>query len=450
MIWRLFYLPLLLAAAFVSQASAQTPIQPGTIQGDLQAPFDCYVVELPAGSMWELTMDSSVFDTYLIVGRGTDCTVMQIDSTNDDGGSGRNARARFVSGGGTYLIAARGYATGAKGAYALTLAAGTRGGKTLPAGIEMPAFLKDASPASASTSPTPKNTTYRARMQFQDCTGACPMMVVVPTGSFMMGSGAAEEGRQGDEGPRHLVTVRNLFAIGKYEVTFDEWDACVAGGGCPAQPADQGWGRGKRPVMMVSWIDANRYVAWLTGKTGAQYFLPSEAEWEYAARAGTQTPWSTGTAIISDDANILNQFARTVPVGGFPANAWGLHDVHGNVAEWVRDCYDIGYFGMPTDGGAQITPGCRERGVRGGSMIQSALPPDVRSARREHPVPQRSKRQASGFASRGRCEPPRCADADGGIFVCRRRTDPARCAARAAGPRDARRHRRAWRRRPAL
>ena len=128
--------------------------------------------------------------------------------------------------------------------------------------------------------------------EFDDCGGAgwCPRMVVLPAGSFTMGSPSSEKGRERDEGPQHVVTIPRPFAVGKYEVTFEEWDACVRGGGCPHRLGDKGWGRGRRPVINVSWKDAQDYVRWLSRETGKEYRLLTEAEWEYAARAGTTGP----------------------------------------------------------------------------------------------------------------------------------------------------------------
>jgi formylglycine-generating enzyme required for sulfatase activity len=192
------------------------------------------------------------------------------------------------------------------------------------------------------------------------------------------------------------VTFAHAFAIGVDEVTFDEWDACVADKQCDAI-ADEGWGRGKRPVINVSKSQARRYVAWLSDKTDHAYFLPSESEWEYAARAGTDTPWNTGDALIGDDANILNTFKRSVPVGSFPPNAFGLHDVYGNVAEWVQDCGDVGYFGVPTDGGAATAPADKCSSViRGGHWNSS--PVKARSAFRQRlPMGNVSGGNAAGF-----------------------------------------------------
>jgi len=155
----------------------------------------------------------------------------------------------------------------------------------------------------------------------------------------------------------------------------------VSAGGCTYTPNDQGWGRGRRPVVNVSWNDAQAYVAWLSQKTGQRYALPSEAEWEYAARAGANTPWQTGNAILTDDANILNVFARTVPVGAYAPNAFGLHDVHGNVSEWTLDCLDTGYLGVPNDGSAATSGNCAEQRLNRGGNYESA-PNGVRFAYR--------------------------------------------------------------------
>jgi formylglycine-generating enzyme required for sulfatase activity len=217
---------------------------------------------------------------------------------------------------------------------------------------------------------------------FRDCP-ECPEMVVVPAGEFLMGSPDNEEGRQRDEGPRRVVRIAKPFAIGRYEVTFNEWDACVADGGCGGhRPYDWGWGRGKQPVINVSWYDAQAYVRWLSGKTGSEYRLPTEAEWEYAARAGTRTPFWTGARDSILRANYDGDHAygkygkgehreRTVPVdaAGFPANPFGLYHVHGNVLEWVEDCHHGSYQTAPANGDAWIEENCPHRVQRGGPSI---------------------------------------------------------------------------------
>ncbi len=225
---------------------------------------------------------------------------------------------------------------------------------------------------------------------FRDC-AECPEMVVVAGGSYKMGSPGGEAARSADEGPRHRVTMPKPIAVGKYEVTFGEWDACVAGGGCnDYRPRDRGWGRGRRPVMNVSWEDAKAYVEWLSGKTGKRYRLLSESEWEYVARAGTTGPFHFGSTISTAQANYNGDYSygsgskgvdrgKTVPVGSFQANGFGLHDVHGNVWEWVEDCWHGDYSGAPADGSAWTSGGdCGSRVLRGGSWIN--LPWFLRSA----------------------------------------------------------------------
>ncbi|MBN8454295.1 formylglycine-generating enzyme family protein [Accumulibacter sp.] len=196
-------------------------------------------------------------------------------------------------------------------------------------------------------------------------------MVVVRAGSFPMGSPESEPGRGNDEGPQHTVTVAQPFAVGKYEVTFDEWDACVAAGGCQHTPGDELWGRDRRPVVNVSWNDAQAYVSWLTRKTGKGYRLLSEAEWEYAARARSTTayPWGHDKGTIR--ANFRYSGSQwsdrlTAPVGSFAPNGFGLYDMIGNVWEWTQDCWNGSYQGAPSDGLAWLTGDCGRRVVRGG------------------------------------------------------------------------------------
>ncbi len=225
---------------------------------------------------------------------------------------------------------------------------------------------------------------------FQDCTD-CPEMLVVPAGTFMMGSPADEAERLDNEGPQHRVTIARPFAIGRYEVTFDQWDECVADGGCDHRPDDEGWGRGQRPVIYVNLHDVRQYTDWLSQKTGETYRLPSEAEWEYAARAGTTTPFHFGSTISPAQANYNGNFTygggpegadrqQTLPAGSFPANGFGLHDVHGNAWEWVQDCSFVGYDGAPTDGTAWRTANCEMHVIRSGSSHYG--PGLVRSASR--------------------------------------------------------------------
>jgi formylglycine-generating enzyme required for sulfatase activity len=237
---------------------------------------------------------------------------------------------------------------------------------------------------------------------FRDCPN-CPEMVTLPAGEFLMGSAESERGRGKDEGPQHKVTFAKPFAAGKFEVTFAEWDACVADGGCTQKPSDETWGRGRHPVINVSWQDATEFAAWLSKKTGKPYRLLSEAEWEYAARGQTKatgsTPFSTGATINYQQANYDANFTyngsppglyrqRTVDVGSLPHNAFGLHEMHGNVWEWVQDCYKPSYEGAPDDGSAVITKDCNLHILRGGawnyypkllrSAYRYATAPDVR------------------------------------------------------------------------
>ncbi len=223
----------------------------------------------------------------------------------------------------------------------------------------------------------------RAGRVFRDCE-RCPEMVVVPAGSFMMGSPAGEVSRHDDEGPQRRVKIAKPFAVGKYEVMFSEWDACVASGGCDGyRPDDRVWGRGQRPVVKVSWKDAQAYVGWLSRKTGKAYRLLTESEWEYAARAGTRTRYSWGDLLGRNRANCRGcgspwDGRRTAPTGSFAANGFGLHDMHGNVWEWVEDCWHDSYEGAPSDGRAWTGGYCGQRVVRGGSWNLS--PGNLRSA----------------------------------------------------------------------
>ena len=219
---------------------------------------------------------------------------------------------------------------------------------------------------------------------FRDC-GRCPLMVVIPSGTFLMGSMDDEEWRDSDEGPHFSVTFGRPFAIGKYEVTFKEWNACVDAGECRHRPDDHGWGTGDRPVINVSWEDAQSYLGWLNRLTNETYRLPSEAEWEYAARADEETRYSFGEKIGKNKANCRDShcddnFAKTSPVGSFPPNAFGLHDVHGNVWEWTADSWQAGYWETPSDGSSWNSSEETKRVVRGGSWSSGSE--DLRSANR--------------------------------------------------------------------
>lgn len=192
----------------------------------------------------------------------------------------------------------------------------------------------------------------------RDC-DVCPWLVVLPAGGFTMGTADDEPELDQNELPRRRVRVGS-FAIGQFEVTFEQWDACVAAGACRPIDNDEGWGRASRPVIHTRWDDAQAFVAWLSKRTGRHYRLPSEAEWEYAARAGTSTPFGLGERIEPSQANFAGGFTyngshrgvdrqQTLPVGSFPPNAWGLHDLHGNALEWVQDCWHDNYERAPRD-----------------------------------------------------------------------------------------------------
>jgi formylglycine-generating enzyme required for sulfatase activity len=211
---------------------------------------------------------------------------------------------------------------------------------------------------------------------FKDCR-ECPEMVIVPAGSFMMGSPESEPDRSRGEGPQHKVTIPKPFAAGKFTVTFSEWDACLAGGGCGRnKPDDRGWGRGDRPVINITWEEAQAYVKWLRAKTGKTYRLMTEAEFEYTARAGTTTPFWWGSSIAPDRANyndsaspyINSSVGTTLPVQSFKPNPWGLYQVHGNIWTWTEDCYEDSYKDAPTDGSAKTALDCARRSLRGGSF----------------------------------------------------------------------------------
>ena len=182
-----------------------------------------------------------------------------------------------------------------------------------------------------------------------------PEMVVIPAGRFWMGSPDPDGVGFSEAKPLHSVSIES-FGLSKYEVTFEEYDAFTDATG-RERVHDAGWGRGRRPVINVSWQDAVAYTQWLSSQTGENYRLPSEAEWEYAARAGSTTKYSWGNAIGVNRANCNDcgsqwDDKKTAPVGSFSANRWGVHDMHGNVLEWVQDCWNSNYRGAPTDGSA--------------------------------------------------------------------------------------------------
>jgi formylglycine-generating enzyme required for sulfatase activity len=263
--------------------------------------------------------------------------------------------------------------------------------------------------------PSPSNDTplspereaaLRPRDSFKEC-ATCPQMVMVPAGNFTIGSPDDEPGRNADEN-EVPITIAHPFAVGKNAVTFDEWDACTAGGGCNAYvPNDAGWGRGRMPVINVSWQDAKAYVAWLSQKTEKAYRLLSEAEREYVTRAGTTTPFWWGSSITPKQANYNSSYlyqgggskgayaAQTVPVESFAPNPWGLYQVHGNVWEWTEDCWNDSNRGSLDNGAAQTRNlDCDRHVVRGGSWYDS--PVFLRSASRGN-YPSDSRSDSIGF-----------------------------------------------------
>ena len=206
-------------------------------------------------------------------------------------------------------------------------------------------------------------------------------MVVIPAGSFRMGCLSNDYDCYDQEKPVHRVTIPRPFAVSVHEVTFEDYDRFTH----PNKVDDEGWGRGRRPAINVSWNDAGEYVDWLSAQTGGTYRLLSEAEWEYAARAGSASKYSWGNAVGTNLANCDNaycgdRFQYTAPVGSFGANAFGLYDMHGNVWEWVEGCWNGTYAGAPTDGSAWQRGDCANRVLRGGSWSGGAR--SLRSANR--------------------------------------------------------------------
>jgi formylglycine-generating enzyme required for sulfatase activity len=207
----------------------------------------------------------------------------------------------------------------------------------------------------------------------------CLEMVVIPSGEFMMGSPEGEDGREEAEGPQHLVTIDYPLAVGCYPVTFEEYDH-FARATQRELPSDEGWGRGRRPAINVSWIDAKSYTDWLSLELLRPYRLLSEAEWEYACRAGSTTRYWWGDEITPEKANYGDNVGKTIEVGAYPANPWGLYDTHGNVWELVEDCWHPGYEGAPDDGSAWTKGDHRHRVIRGGRWFNN--PEHLRSASR--------------------------------------------------------------------
>jgi formylglycine-generating enzyme required for sulfatase activity len=246
----------------------------------------------------------------------------------------------------------------------------------------------------------PKTTSYVVGGTFRHCP-SCPEMIVVPAGEFAMGSPPDEVNRGDDESPQRTVTLNHDFACGVFEVTFDEWQACFEDQGCSHDPVDNGWGRGRQPVTNVSWLDAKQYVSWLSEETGQEYRLLTEAEWEYVARAGSigRFWWGDdspkGRAVCAG-CNLDGSPNIAKPVGSHAPNPFGLFDVHGNVWEWVEDCWSKDYRDHPTDGVAWEPAGrCKRRVLRGGAWPNGGR--QLRSANRSWKGPNHRSMNGKGF-----------------------------------------------------
>ena len=267
--------------------------------------------------------------------------------------------------------------------------------------------------------------TSKPGQTFKECRN-CPEMIVVPAGSFTMGSPATEANRRDNES-QHKITFAKPFAVGRTEITWDQWEACVRDRDCDGaaielalrtnekgepNPDFMDWGRGTRPLVGVSWFDAQNYVGWLNRKTGHDdaYRLLSDAEWEYVARAGTTTAYPWGDHIDHNYGNFGIEgpglggkaegrdtwMAQTAPVASFPPNAFGVYDMHGNIFEWIEDCYEADRAHAPEDGSANKQGNCANRMFRSGSFISN--PYMHRSAKRQAPYPStRRGRNYLGF-----------------------------------------------------
>lgn len=274
-------------------------------------------------------------------------------------------------------------------------------------------FLAAAQPAWAQ-SPERRSPMPAPGQAFKECRN-CPDMIVLPPGQFMMGSPADDPDREEDE-PQQRITIARPFAMSRTPVTWDQWESCVRDTWCAGAAIDEAlklgldgepnpdyrdYGRGNRPVVGVSWYDTQHFVGWLNWKTGEDdaYRLPSDAEWEYGARAGTTTVFPWGNEIDYDYGNFGRREAglgghaegrdqwvdETSPVASFPANAFGLYDMHGNVFEWTEDCFEPDRANASTDGSASKEGNCANRVFRSGTFLSN--PYMQRSARRGAPYP---------------------------------------------------------------
>jgi formylglycine-generating enzyme required for sulfatase activity len=222
----------------------------------------------------------------------------------------------------------------------------------------------------------------RPKDSFKEC-NACPEMVVVPKGSFMMGTPVDEPDRDSGEGPLHRVIIAQPFAVGRFTISFDEWDACLADGGCDGfKGSDDGFGRGRLPAVNITFAGVKSYLSWISRKVGRTYRLPSEAEREYFTRAGTTTPFWFGNTVSAKQANYLGvgiynkasdaDIHDNAPklVDTYAPNKFGLYQVHGNAREWTADCYNKRYTqDAPTNGSPWLDGNCTKRMVRGGYWL---------------------------------------------------------------------------------
>ena len=240
--------------------------------------------------------------------------------------------------------------------------------------------------------------------KYRDNPAPLPTMVTIPAGSFRMGCVSGRDCYDREK-PVHTVNIK-AFKLAATEVTFNQWDACVAANVC-YRPSDAGWGRGNRPVINVSWDDVQVYLKWLNSVSDGGYRLPSEAEWEYAARAGSNTKYSWGNQINCSKAqynggegsgcyykNTDGSYRGTARASSYPANAFGLYDMHGNVREWVQDCWNNSYKGAPSNGSAWLSGTCTRRVLRGGSWYSAGR--GLRAANRNW-IPADNRYSEQGF-----------------------------------------------------
>jgi formylglycine-generating enzyme required for sulfatase activity len=236
------------------------------------------------------------------------------------------------------------------------------------AAVRPPTVASPPSPVKPAVGVYPaQDAAMRPKTVFRDCL-ECPEMVVIPAGQAYLASGQS-------------VTISEPFAVGKFEITFEEWDACISGGGCARGSDDGGWGRGRLPVINVNWNDTQSYIKWISLKTGQSYRLLSGIEWEYAAQAGSAAEQSAQAG--AQRANCFGcgpNWNKTAPVGSFAANDFGLHDMLGNVWEWTSECFDESGAGTPADRTSRNSVDCSRRFLRGGSWLSA--PGVVRSAYR--------------------------------------------------------------------